>query len=724
LVSAAEETGSDAVPKKRKRIRLRVSIALAAALVIFPLTASIIGFLFLRHSQLALAMATEEMDKASAKLADHLEGLLNPVARVVESTAVLIKFDRSGSRRVETLRYLLEMLQTLPQADGLYIGFARDGAFYHVLKLNPRLERFGPAGTKPPASARFAMRILDASSGEQADSYIYLVRWGEIVGVERGPAKYDPRQRPWYAAAWKALETSISDPYVFFSTGSPGVTLSHRVATDDGLEIGTVGGDVSLDILSEFLARERIGPSGVVFLLDENDRLIGHPKSGTGLTKRDDVIALAKASDVPDPLVAEVVRLRSENKSNRFATKIHGEPYLVSFAPIAENFGKRWTIGAVVAEDDFVGPLRQSSLQMLAFGCFILSLALAAVLWGSRLLTQPIRKVVDETRRIREFDLSGEPDINSFILEIDDLARAVQAMKNGLRSFGAYVPKALVRTIVASGRGIKIGGERRSLTILFTDIKDFTQASESLAPEDVLRVLSQYLELLSRSIHEHGGTIDKFIGDAIMAFWNAPLDDPDHAANACHALLACRAVNEMHGAEFEVQGFSRLFTRFGLHTGDVVVGNVGSTERTQYTALGDAVNLASRIEGLNKYYGTQLLVSGSVEEQVRDRFLFRYIDLVVPAGTSRPIELFELLAAVQEGDNHRWTTKPDWVDTWNEALRAYQGRLWETALSLFRAFERGHPRDYVAQLYVERCARFLSQPPPADWDGAEHYDRK
>jgi adenylate cyclase len=149
------------------RVRLRVSIAVAAAIVVVLLTAAIVGFLFLRNRQVALAIADKEMDRATAALIDHLNGLLEPVARVVDATAVLAQIDRSGLHRIETLRYFLATLETLPQADSLYIGFASDGTFYEVLRVNPNLELLGPNHQRPLAAARYALRLLDASSGER-----------------------------------------------------------------------------------------------------------------------------------------------------------------------------------------------------------------------------------------------------------------------------------------------------------------------------------------------------------------------------------------------------------------------------------------------------------------------------------------------------------------------------------------------------------------------------
>jgi adenylate cyclase len=222
----------------------------------------------------------------------------------------------------------------------------------------------------------------------------------------------------------------------------------------------------------------------------------------------------------------------------------------------------------------------------------------------------------------------------------------------------------------------------------------------------------------------HRDTVDKFVGDAVMALWNAPLANPEHAIDACRAVLRCRAVNLQLNREFAARGHGPMLTRFGLHSGDVVVGNVGSTERMQYTALGAEVNLASRIEALNKRYGTQIIASGAVEEQARDHFLFRPLDLVVPAGTSQVVPLFELVGALRDRPDDALAAAVDRCREWRQAIETYRGRRWSEACDRFRRFAERDPSDRVASLYVERCARFLAVPPPEGWDGAEHYDSK
>jgi adenylate cyclase len=182
-------------------------------------------------------------------------------------------------------------------------------------------------------------------------------------------------------------------------------------------------------------------------------------------------------------------------------------------------------------------------------------------------------------------------------------------MRVGVHNFGRYVPKDLVRRLIDAGGVPMLGGERRELTIMFSDIAGFTTQSEQTPPEQLMRSISTYFDRMAEVLHAHQGVIDKFIGDAIMALWNAPAPDPEHVRNACRGVLACRGANLELNAALAAKGLPPLATRFGLHTGETVVGNVGGADRIQYTALGANVNLAARLEALNKYYRTTILVS-------------------------------------------------------------------------------------------------------------------
>lgn len=274
------------------------------------------------------------------------------------------------------------------------------------------------------------------------------------------------------------------------------------------------------------------------------------------------------------------------------------------------------------------------------------------------------------------------------------------------KAFSNYVSPDLVREIEKHPDKLVLGGEQRELSILFSDIRGFTTVSESLTPPELVTLLNEYLSPMTRIVLEEKGTLDKFIGDAVMALFNAPLDVPDHATRACTA--AVRMLEELKrlNAGFAGRGMNTIDIGIGINTGNAVVGNMGADIRFDYTAIGDAVNLASRLEGLNKYYGSHILVSEDTRRQVADGlFSFREVDRVKVKGKHLPVVMFELMVANTELLPH-----------FEEALERYRSRQFETARRMFEELVATH-NDGPSKLYVGRCNEYLASPPPADWDG-------
>ena len=257
--------------KPRFCLPFRISIGLAFALISLPLLLAVIGTQYVRNVKLAREVAVDLIDRATTDISEHVEALLVPLARVVDATTAFAKIDPDKLRKPETFQYLLTVLQSTPHAEMLYVGFQRDGAFFQVRRLHPDQMRAGASKETAPPNANFVLRTIDPNTGIIADINTYIAKWGEIVGVERRPPVYDPRSRPWYIAARNQTGLSISDAYIFYSTGQPGLTLSHSISTDAGSSIGAVGVDISLGALSEFLARQRIGENGIAFIIDNQD---------------------------------------------------------------------------------------------------------------------------------------------------------------------------------------------------------------------------------------------------------------------------------------------------------------------------------------------------------------------------------------------------------------------------------------------------------------------
>jgi adenylate cyclase len=250
-----------------------------------------------------------------------------------------------------------------------------------------------------------------------------------------------------------------------------------------------------------------------------------------------------------------------------------------------------------------------------------------------------------------------------------------------------------------------LGGSRRELTILFSDVVNFTGITESAEPAQVMLYTSRYFSAVSEAVMASKGTIDKFIGDGVMAFWNAPAEDPDHALNACAGALAFLRANDRLNAEFEREGWPAYRTRIGLHTGDAVVGNIGSEDRMNYTALGAAVNLAARLEGLNKNYGTSILVSAALRERASPGFVFRRVDRISPKGFAEAFDIYELRCECGEGDARDRELSLEW-EIVDAALRNGPRTVAESELS---AFMRKYPEDEIARYHQAAASNSPSE---------------
>ncbi len=289
-----------------------------------------------------------------------------------------------------------------------------------------------------------------------------------------------------------------------------------------------------------------------------------------------------------------------------------------------------------------------------------------------------------------------------------------QREKAGIKkAFGVYVNPHVVDAIAKNPEALKLGGEQREMTVMFSDVAGFTTISEKLSPSELVQLLNLYLTAMTDTIMRLDGTVDKYEGDAIMAFWGAPLAQPAHAKMACLAVLENRERLKQLNVELKAKGMNELFARCGLNTGPMNVGNMGSSQKFNYTVMGDAVNLASRLEGANKQYGTMLMVSETTYAAAKDEIEVRELDLLRVKGKKLPIKVFELVS--KKGGLTEEQKKAFAI--YDSALELYRKRDFKSALSKFGQVTEILPKDGPSETYSGRCNDYLKTPPPADWDG-------
>jgi adenylate cyclase len=279
-------------------------------------------------------------------------------------------------------------------------------------------------------------------------------------------------------------------------------------------------------------------------------------------------------------------------------------------------------------------------------------------------------------------------------------------------AFSRYVAPSLVSDILRDPAKLVLGGEERRLTVFFSDIRGFTTISEGLTPQALVKLINDYLTPMTDIILKSGGTVDKYMGDAIMAFWGAPVWQEDHAIRAANTALEMMEKLRLMQAEWEKQGIPRLDIGIGLSTGRVTVGNMGSHMRFDYTVMGDSVNLGSRLEGLNKEYGTHIIVPKYTYEDIRQEFILRKLDHIRVKGKKVPIKIYELMGRKDAGDKLR-----EAAGIFEEGLDAYMARDWDKAEARFRKTLGLIPDDGPSNAFLKRVAGMREADLPEDWDG-------
>ena len=561
---------------------------------------------------------------------------------------------------------------------------------------------------------------------------------GGWTGLPEAVKPYDPRTRAWYRAALADGGDAVvwSKPFLFAS-GPPGFILSKRARGADGDTIGAWAIEYEMAYVSHFLAGLQIGAHGRAYLVTADGEVIGHPLVGDRIGDADGWIVvereeqgeqkkgIANASDHRDPWLrrAFTATCCSGTVRRNAEFEIDGETYLCAATSFPRDTGLDWTILVVMPEEDILGIVHRNSVWTGVAAVLIALLFLILGQWTARRrLSGPLAAVAHDLEVMARFETDVEPRVKaSSISEVQGMVRAREAMRGGLRSFEKYVPADLVRELMRSGQEAKLGGEERELTVMFSDVVGFTGITEAVGePRLLVESLSRYLGAMSDEIARTGGTVDKYIGDAIMAFWGAPNDHPAHALAACEAAVRSQVRLLSLRDAWRAEGRPEFRARIGVNTGRMLVGNLGSSARMNYTVMGDAVNLGSRLEGLCGIYGLEIAIGQETYAAVKEQYACRPVDYVEVKGREQAVVFYELLGRHEDVDDARKAAATLYAD----ALERYLARDFAGATRAFLQVLDGHPADVASRELIKRCERYEREPPPADWTGAVRMSRK
>jgi len=681
------------------RISIRISILQIFALLLILTVVSITAVFYSESSRIMFNLYRLLARVQADKLIERTVAFIETPGRLTQMSAAALENTPIVGEHEKIWDYLWKQLMLTPQVASYYVADPQ-GNFIQA-RRTPEL----------------ATRLIDRATAPVTDLWRFRNRGYGVIRSEIEPAAYDPRTRPWYKAIRHETGMYWSDVYRFQSTHELGITGSCPILDQEGTPQAVVGVDITLESLAEFVASQRLAKNGKIFIINDTGEVITAGSRPYDEASGASGGRLPRLDDLGIPWFQDAYRIHLASGAEILSSTTGGRTYLGFFFRFPADFDKKWKIAAVIPEAEVVGPTRKIIYKALLITVLITVICLLLVYAASGWITRPVKKLALQAGKIKDFKLDEVTGVQSILTEIRSLNDAFIAMKSGLASFGRYVPADLVRQLIATGREARLGGERTRLAILFTDIVGFTALSETITAEELMLQLSSYLDRLTRIIEQEQGTVDKYIGDAIMAFWGAPREVENPALLACQAALNCsKAVADLN-RQWRAEGEPAMPTCFGINFGETIVGNVGSSQRMNYSIFGDNVNLASRLEGINRIYGTKIIVSQSVYEAVEKQMICRPLDIVAVKGKKKSIAIYELLAAKDGGGTAALTS---FCARFAEGIDEYRGHNWERALAVFEQLQEESPNDGAVKLYIKRCRNIIdgSVTVPPDWDGS------
>ena len=686
--------------------KFSLDIVFIFTLLIVVTITGIIAVVYSKNKKIAMDSAKSQFQKEAQTLIDKTDNYMK-VAQLTAEVATQV-FDEPGltlKLKSEQSSYLLKALLSHKQIALLYFGDEK-GSYLQAAD-------FG---------GKTYVKVIHRKNNKAQTVYNYYDKNVKITGTESfDDTIYDPRMRPWYIGAKATKKVFWTDPYIFFENGRPGITVAVPIFAQDQTLSGVVAADITLDGLSDFLKRVDLTKNGIAFICDAKGQLLAFSgKEKTVVTENGKVRSL-KPEDLKIPEITAAMNTCKNTTKTCASFSSNGENYLVSILPFPDSFGKQWTFAILAPENDFTGAMKATLRQILYLSIGGLAIGILLTMFWARRISLPIELLSKDVLRVRNFDLDSDSGVVSHIHEIQTMDNAIKAMKTSLKAFRLYLPSVLVKQLIESGEDIAIGGKESELTVFFSDIKDFTSISEHIPPKDLMLQLSEYFDAMTTIIENDKGTVDKFIGDAVMAFWGAPTPNANHTADACLAALQCqRAITKLN-IKWEKEGKDQFYTRIGIHSASVIVGNMGSEQRMNYTVLGDGVNLASRLEGVNKIYKTAIIISESTYLQVKNLFECRILDQIAVKGKNEAVKIYELLI---EHDSPEAEKFANFAKSFEKIYEIYLKREWQKAKELFEKYLQEFPDDYVCKLYIDRSDKFIKEEPPSDWKGVTKLDTK
>ena len=696
----------------KKPITMRRSLLYSFLLLILILSTLLLTATVFRGYRIANQVSVSYFNNAIVRTQSEINSITTPILNTLHQAKRSFETGLLDVNDTENLnRYFLPVMEQIPYLNSINTGdeegngymFLKNGDIWQNRIVNP-----GKWGLKKVKWLKFSQTLQLQEEHMQDNAY-------------------DPRSMPWYKIVSNSSDRNIpvwTQPYIFKTTRDMGVTVAIQVYLPENSDF-VLAIDMKSKDLSVFSVAFRPSPNGKMFVMLENGKVTALPADPRFADADADAIEKYLFRDFKELEIEEITyAVESWQNAGRpdgkkFKVFAGGSTWWCMFSQFKNREENPSWICTLIPSSDVLGNVTLQFILILTITAFACIIAAIMALVLSQKYAGPIHGLVQQVQALRNLDVTLQERPKTTILEILHLAEANERMRIALDAFSRYVPIDIVRQLLDRGEAAKIGGKSSDVTILFTDIEGFTPISEKMSPMELTLHLEDYFNIMLGELRIENATVDKFIGDAIMAFWGAPIDNLKHAMSAVRAAWSCtQKLNELN-KKWKDSGKPEFITRFGIASGEAVVGNVGASSRLNYTVLGDNVNLASRMEGLNKFYGTRVLVTSSVVSQTNDVFMFRYVDIGAVKGKLQVEEVYELLGPIDQVPEDIRLYK----ELYEEAFSLYLKRNFSGAMSRLDTLKPSYQEEKSVIRLKEACVGFIKTSPDIGWKGVRIFNR-
>jgi adenylate cyclase len=706
-------------------------IVLAVLTIGITLTLFSLGVSLWQTRNLMQSMLKMNADSIKEKIGFMMQGV--EVDAQMYASLFQKTFSNDEAQKKDMLLFVMENLKSNKDYDGFAYFDAKTGMVLRMIK--DKDQNLLVVEVKSKGNGLFTTSVYKEFLTPKQEE------------IDNDPNQIDPRTFSFFSeikrnnkASWINSRQVKSIKYL--EKLNPFLSFTVPLNDSQGKFIGLVSLDVGIIQLEELLGEITNQKSnfselyeGVPFVIEKSIKdellVIGYPHKHDddefprSIGKNDYSGYLFLANEHPDLRIQTFAKLFQNQKNagndifHHGITSIeafadtNGETWVYSWSEIKPGEKPDWVVGVCVKRKAMsVGGIIMGRMVFMSLIIMIIIMIPMGIKYGKS-IGEPLEKMAADVVKIGRGDISFSDNPKSSYTEIIQLSEGIEKMKSGLLSFRKYIPYKVVNQVLASRKTAEPFAEKKELTIFFSDLENFTTISESLEPDKLVKLIGDHLAMCTNVIQALDGTVDKYIGDSVMAFWNAPEDCENHELKACQAALACQEQMVLFNERNKAEGLPLLKMRIGISTGTVFVGNIGSEDRLNYTAVGDTVNLASRLEGTNKTYKTWILISDKTAAGIGEKILTRPVDKVAVKGKANAVLIHEVLAISQD-------ETPELRRVINSTVLGFEHYLaqrFQQAINCYTQILDINKEDHLALFYIERCKEYLQFSPPSDWDG-------